>query len=395
MRLRGKQKLQTVVLVLFITAYAYASASGPEPGYTGAPGDLGNCTACHDTFHDPNIGPGSVRVEGDVINNGYQPGQQYTLRVTVQQGGRRKFGFQLTALTLNNVRAGTLASLDSSTKVLDETGAGGRQYIEHAEGGTSGPGGSKTWQVRWTAPSTDVGPVRFYVAGNAANDNEENSGDYIYTTFASADSPSSVVTLQLESSPGGQILEAGSKVNINWSVTGEDYIDNIEARYSTDDGNTFPIANQIFFTTDASVDGFEWTVPNVATERARVRVTVGKKSGAEITPVLSDRFTIVVTGGGGPTLPEIVSVSISGKKLKVNGANFKEGAALYMCSGCAEPVVDGSKVKKVSFSEDPPTTTLTAKKAGNTIAPGSTVVLQVQNPDGFLSSPFTYTRPLE
>jgi hypothetical protein len=237
--------------------------------------------------------------------------------------------------------------------------------------------------------------VRFYVAGNAANGNEENDGDFIYTTFASADSPSSIVTLELESSPGGQMLESGTTFNINWSVTGADYIDNIELRYSTDDGATFPITNQIFFTTDPSVNSYEWTLPNVATERARVRITVGKKSGTAITPIISERFTIIATGGGGtPAVPEILNVSISGKKLRVNGANFKDGATLYMCGGCEMPVTDGSRVKKVSFSEEPPATTLTAKKAGKEIAPGSTVTLQVQNPDGSLSAPFSYTRPL-
>jgi hypothetical protein len=395
MRLKGKQKLQAAVVVLFASVFAYASQSGPEPGYTGAPGDLGVCTACHDTPSEmPNFGPGNVRVEGDVITNGYQPGQQYTLRVTVQQGGRVRFGFQLTALDLNNRVAGVLQSQDTSTQVLAQTGAGGRQYIEHTEQGTTGAG-SKTWQIRWTAPSTDVGPVRFYVAGNAADNSGTNQNDFIYTNSALADSPSSIVTLQLQSSPGGQMLESGSTFTINWSVTGADYIDNIELRYSTDDGATFPITNQIFTTTDASVNSYEWTLPNVATERARVRITVGKKSGAEITPIISDRFTIIATGGDpGPSIPEIVNVTVSGKKLIVTGARFKEGATLYMCA-CPEPVTDGSRVKKVSFSEEPPATTLTAKKAGRDIERGSTVTLQIQNPDGTLSAPFTYTRPLE
>ena len=34
----------------------------------------------------------------------------------------------------------------------------------------------------WTAPATDVGPVTFYVAANAANNNGNNQGDQIYNT---------------------------------------------------------------------------------------------------------------------------------------------------------------------------------------------------------------------
>ena len=54
--LRSKEKLQAAVLILFVTAVAYAKITGPDAGYTNAPGDLGNCTSCHDTpFHDPNL----------------------------------------------------------------------------------------------------------------------------------------------------------------------------------------------------------------------------------------------------------------------------------------------------------------------------------------------------
>src|SRR5262249_1950077 len=108
MQLAGKKKIQAVVLILLASVVAYASAGGPA--------DLGNCTHCHDTFEVANVGPGSVRV--DNAPNVYTPGQDYTLRVTVQQAGRTRFGFQLTALDKDANRAGTLATLDGTTQVL-------------------------------------------------------------------------------------------------------------------------------------------------------------------------------------------------------------------------------------------------------------------------------------
>src|SRR5713226_5409099 len=92
-----RRKLQSIVLLLFVAAVAYAKITGPDAGYTDAPGDLGNCTACHDTYHDPNVGPGSVRLDG--APSVYNPGQQYTLMLTVQQSvppspPRKAFGFQ-------------------------------------------------------------------------------------------------------------------------------------------------------------------------------------------------------------------------------------------------------------------------------------------------------------
>src|SRR5712691_6140932 len=113
--LDGRRKLQSIVLLLFVAAVAHAKITGPDAGYTDAPGDLGNCTACHDTFHDPNVGAGSVNVGG--VPSIYNPGQQYTLMVTVQRSGRRRFGFQLTAIDHHANRAGTLAPLSSDTQI--------------------------------------------------------------------------------------------------------------------------------------------------------------------------------------------------------------------------------------------------------------------------------------
>ena len=92
----GKKKVQAFVLIMFVTGVAYAKITGPNAGYTNAPGDLGNCTSCHDTFHDPNVGPGSFRMTG--VPAIYTPGQEYTVTVIVQQNNRQRFGFQLTAL---------------------------------------------------------------------------------------------------------------------------------------------------------------------------------------------------------------------------------------------------------------------------------------------------------
>src|SRR4026208_1564684 len=110
LKLSGKQRIQVAVLMLFASLTAYASVTGPDPGYTDAPGDLGNCTSCHD-HHFVNQGPGSVRLSG--LPAFYQPGQGYTLTVTTAQAGRVKFGFQLTAIDSTGNRAGTLASVDS------------------------------------------------------------------------------------------------------------------------------------------------------------------------------------------------------------------------------------------------------------------------------------------
>jgi len=380
-KVHGKKKLQALVLILFVSGVAYAKITGPDAGYTNAPGDLGNCTSCHDTFHDPNVGPGSVRMTG--VPAVYTPGQEYTATVIVQQNNRQNFGFQLTAIDQNGNRAGTLESIGSDTQVNEETGAGGRQYIEHTEVGTfpNGPA-SRSWLIRWTAPSTDIGPIRFWFAGNAANGDRTNQNDYIYTSSSSSDSPTSAVTVTFQSQPGGMVLAARSHFQIDWSVTGLSNIDNIELRYSTDDGATFPITNRILSTTNAATTSYDWTVPNTPSTHAILRILVGKKSGDAV-QALSGLFTI--TGDGSVSLPEISGATAGAKKLFVFGQNFAMGAIVE---------VNGVEVGTLNDEEDP-LHFLRCKKGAKRIEPGATATIVVRNPDGGVSAPFSVTKPLE
>ncbi len=58
------------------------------------------------------------------------------------------------------------------------------QYIEHSYTGygkTAGTGSAK-YEFDWTPPSTNVGNITVYVAGNAANGDIQTTGDHIYST---------------------------------------------------------------------------------------------------------------------------------------------------------------------------------------------------------------------
>lgn len=378
-RVTGKQKLQIAVLVLFASITAYASASGPEPGYTNAPGDLGNCTACHD-HHLVNEGSGSVRVNG--LPTFYEPGQTYTFTATTAQAGRVKFGFQLTVIDSHGNRAGTLANVDGSTQVLLQTGAGGRQYIEHTSQGTFANGaGSRTWQLRWTAPDVDIGTVRFYFAGNATdNSGFQDDNDFIYANSQPLDSPTTYVTVSLQTGLGGLVLPAGSHQTINWNVTGLPNVDNIELRYSTDDGATFPISHLIISTIVAETNSVDWTVPNTPSTHSLVRVLVGKKSGDAV-QALSGTFTI--TGDGSGPVPVVTDAQVKAKKLFVFGENFQMGSVVE---------VNGEEVGTLNDDNDP-LHFLRCKKGAKQIPPGTTGVIVVRNPNGSRSQGFSVSRP--
>jgi len=295
---------------------------------------------------------------------------------------RRRWGFQMTAIDSNGGTAGSFTSLADDTQT--KTGGPlGRQYIEHTQFGTAlGTSGGHSWQVKWTAPGTDLGTVRFYAAGNAANGDGTNQQDYIYTTTTTSESPSSNVTLQIMNAPDGQTLQAGSTFNITWSATGASNIASYEIRYSTDDGATFPITNLILSTTDSSITQTPWIVPDTPTTHARLRVQASTRSASAVTAI-SGAFVIAGSGTGSPA-PIITSVTQTGKKLFVNGQNFQIGAKVQL---------NGDDMK--TANEDDFSHQLFCKKAGKFIAPGSTVMITVTNPDGKVSAAFLYMRPLE
>jgi len=197
----NKDRIKIICVMIFVAAIAtlllttdridsvQAFSSGPPGGVTGAPGELTCATGgCHGG--DPNTGPGNFEIEAPAT---YEPGQtlQITVRHSTGDNSRRRWGFQLTALTSSNARAGTLLN-DGTLNILNNDGPGGnRQYIEHGlESSFSGLTGGTSWTFAWVAPDDNVGPVTLYAAGNQANNDGTNSGDQIYTATATINPPS-------------------------------------------------------------------------------------------------------------------------------------------------------------------------------------------------------------
>ncbi|HKY04654.1 MAG TPA: choice-of-anchor V domain-containing protein [Blastocatellia bacterium] len=381
-RLEPRRKIQVVLALLALTIVAYAKITGPEARYTNAPGDLGNCTACHDHPGQINSGPGSMTLTSN-IDTPYQTGKQYTLTITVRQSGRQRFGFQLTAIDSKGNRAGTLAPVNPDAQVNVDTGVGGRQYINHTEVGTLANGqGSRTWLVRWTAPNNDPGTIRFYLAGNAADNDGTNQGnDFIYTSVTFIESPTSLVTATLDTRPDNLTLEAGTAFPLAWTVTNQSNVDSYELRYSTDDGMTFPISNLMFGTTSAGVTTFNWNVPNVPTDQARIRLLVATKSGTA-TEIVSGRFTITPSGNPGALAPRILNASITGKHLFVDGENFQMGAKVE---------INGTTTKTSNLDDF--SHNLKCKKGAKKLTSGVEATLVVRNPDGTRSAPYPFTKP--
>jgi len=213
-----KKLLKVLILIAgFTFAAAYglsgrrvsAYVAGPPEGHTGAPSFPGiaaepTCTDCHFSFA-LNSGPGSLSITGLPAN--YSLNQEVTVTVTLTHNNRPRYGFQLTALDDTGKPAGTLTSTDGNTQVIP--GQFNRRYIEHTLAGTT-PATTNTgrWSFKWKAPASSVGKVTFYAAGNAANGNNLDTGDFIYATSTSVQPPAAanpVVTVSSASFLGPEV----------------------------------------------------------------------------------------------------------------------------------------------------------------------------------------------
>jgi hypothetical protein len=255
---------------LFAVGIVYAFSSGPLPGFTDAPGE-GNCTECHDSFGEqPNQGPGMLAIE---VPPRYELSQRLTLTVSISQPGQRRWGFEITALTANtNEPAGQFVITDSTrTQLIQDSN--GRFYVEHTSAGTSaGQLGGTSWSFDWIAPDTDVGPVAFYAAGNAANGDGERLGDWIYTAATSI-SPPSFPAVTLLAPHGAEVLGIGQPFTIRWEASNANSFDVL---FLPREG---ALPETIVSGLPGDARSYDWTAPTMATDSASIAVLAYNDSG--------------------------------------------------------------------------------------------------------------------
>jgi glucose/arabinose dehydrogenase len=196
--------------------HARAFSSGPPAGYTHAPGEL-DCSDCHTT---PASSAGTLTLG---VPSKYTPGQTYDISVThaTSDTTRVRWGFEMTALDSADQKAGAFAPADDLTQVVNGVGPfPAREYVEHTSKGTfSGQQNGASWAFKWTAPTQDVGPITFFLAGNQANGDGNSSGDNIYFTFKSVTSQPPAPDFQLTVTPSARTVVQGSGTTYDVTVT--------------------------------------------------------------------------------------------------------------------------------------------------------------------------------
>jgi len=156
---------------IMYTEIAKTHSSLPYASRTGAPLE-GDCSGCH----GGNLNTGSGDILFSMESLAYIPDSTYQTSLQVIDGSKVKFGFQITALDSNNNMAGSFGITNTVNTATQTNYTMGRDYVNHKNANTN-----DTWSFEWTAPSSDIGPITFYLAGNAGNNNGTQTGDNVYT----------------------------------------------------------------------------------------------------------------------------------------------------------------------------------------------------------------------
>jgi len=160
----------------------------PPTAHTGGFGEP-TCRQCHvgDSLNAPG---GSVRISGVPAN--WRPGAAYPVVVTLRHDSLARAGFELAARFRPGGRAaGILIPYDTLLTTITPDSISGIPYAHHTRRGTRIEGGPARWTILWTAPLGRGGDVEFDVAAVAANDDNSNLGDLVYTATATARAPRS------------------------------------------------------------------------------------------------------------------------------------------------------------------------------------------------------------
>ena len=181
-------------LLAVVPAFLLAESKIPSLGYTGAPTDHGgqDCSTCHNSFGAANSDKtGSLQV----TVSDYIPTEPQTIRIIVQHPQASRWGFQITIREQSDetLSSGVFSVLNpADTQVACDDGSQfgsqapcngtiARQFAEHLNAPTGAAGTAFEFDVSWMPPSQEIGRLNVYVAAVAANDDNEPTGDRVYT----------------------------------------------------------------------------------------------------------------------------------------------------------------------------------------------------------------------
>lgn len=348
MRLTG-----ILIGMLALGSAVRAESGGAPEGSTGAPGEA-VCTACHGG--SANAGSGKLTI--DPGGPSYTPGQKVRVKVTLEDPAASRWGFQLTARPEGDTRAtaGKLAAVDGNTQVR---AGGALEWITHTLTGTRrGQRNTATFEFDWTAPASDVGPVVFYAAGNAANGNNNADGDSIYaanlkvTAAIVSQKPAFTSTSVAEAWTGKQGIAPGAWI----SITGMDL--------AAQEANWAPASGRPIDTKLGGVTVKVNDVPAVLSFVSPTKISLlvpGATPKGDVSIVIDRDGTasdavVVQAGGALPAIQSVLDAKADPQRYyaSVTAAGAGAGLALINAKGwvLGKPDVDSRAVRGVVPGEE-------------------------------------------
>ena len=228
--------MKKITLLIVFSAFAFVAfnnlpgtiSAGAPAQSTGAPDEKDCSTSgCHSDFR---INSGTAQLSLSIANNitQYEPGKAYPVTVSIADPGLVRFGFQVVVLkNSDHANIGTIKLTEPQrTQIIEGYGAlADRKYITYTYPGTDAvSAGLGQWSFNWIAPETNEGPVTFYVASIAANNDGTDSGDHSYSKKLILDSPLTASTIFPTISSGefflGQGIESVSVFNMSGQKIG-------------------------------------------------------------------------------------------------------------------------------------------------------------------------------
>lgn len=170
--------LLLAALAVAATPVALAFRDGPPARVTGGFGE-DSCVDCHEGA-PVNAPPGALTVEG--FPDRYEPGQRYEVLVVLARPQLAAAGFQLAIRTAEGTQAGRLELPAGSEGRLALAEDRGVTFAQHATPEVEHPdSGEALWPLVWIAPEAPVGEVKLTAAAVAADGDESQLGDHVFT----------------------------------------------------------------------------------------------------------------------------------------------------------------------------------------------------------------------
>ncbi len=175
-----------MALFVLLSAINKPYSSGAPSASTGAPSEQTCAMAgCHD---DNTINSGTAKLSIEVGQFGDNKNLGLPITVKINDNGKIRFGFQVTALDEYNKSIGSFIVTDSSrTQLLGpKNDLPDRNYLTYTYYGTLGSKlGETEWTMNWIPTENKPGKVTFYVAALSADNDGSDKGDFTYTAKTS------------------------------------------------------------------------------------------------------------------------------------------------------------------------------------------------------------------